>query len=185
MALAASMAVAVSAQGVKKMSVLADGSRELITTNCRYARSNGIGGGLFGSSRSIAMSLITKPDDSMTWCVVLPLTVKQRCEIAEGSRLKLRLQNGTSVALRCALGVKKNDNHEELDRSYTIAPRYAISEEQIAGLSQWEVESLSLETSAGIIDIDRRDYTHEWRFSTMIQRCHNVLKWKLDELNQL
>ena len=181
MVLAAGMAVTISAQGVKKVSVLADGSREMITTECRFAKSNGLVGGLFGSSRSLAMSLITQPNDSMTWCLVLPLAVKQRCEIAEGSRLKLRLQNGSTMTLRCALGVKKSDNREELDHTYTITPRYAIGEGQISGLSQWDVESISLETSKGTIDIDRSDYDYEWRFGTMLQRCHNVLKWKLEE----
>jgi len=176
--LVAAMAIAASAQGVKKVSVLADGSQEMITTSCCYARSNG----LFSKHQEVAMSQVVLPTDSVRWCIVLPLVVKQKYEIAEGSRLRLKLQNGTTVSLPCANSVTKMDNRAEMGNTYTITPRYAITEEQIGKLSQWEVESLSLETTNGNIDIDSKDYSREWRFGSIVQRCHNVLKWKLDEL---
>lgn len=180
MLLAAALVQGASAQGVKKQTVLADGSRELTTSECCYAR----GGGIFARRQMVAMSHLVTPSDSTAWCIIMPMNLKKRCEVAEGSSLVLKLQNGGMVELHCAQGVKKGDNYEELNHTFTISPRYAISEEQINQLSQWEVESIGMETSRGNVGIARQDYRGEWRFSSMVQRCHNVLKWKLDELRQ-
>jgi hypothetical protein len=181
LALIMSTTMAVCAQGVDKIKTTVDGTRTLTTTQVRYAK----GGGLFGKSRHMAMSHITHPDGKQTWAIVMPINSRDRHIIGTGRRMVLHLQDGTSIKLPNLNNIGKVENHEEFDHTYTILPAYAVNEEQLDELTQQQVISIALETDEGVITIDNRDYRREWSFNRMLQRCHNVLKWKLAEFDNV
>lgn len=173
------LAMGMKSQEVETIATLKDGTRVMTTTECRFAK----GSGLFGRSHKMAMSHVTYGDDgSSTYTIVFPLNVKHRYNIPAGSRMLLKLRDGTMITLQNVLNIERKDNKEEYDHTFTVRPEYAISEEQLATLSQIEVTSIRLEMESQFIELSELEYSKEWNFNRMLQRCHNVLKWKLDEL---
>lgn len=176
-ALLSSIAQAACAQGIDKIKTAGDGTRTLTTTQVRFAKS----GGLFGKSRHLAMCHITQANGQQTWAIVMPINSRDRHIIGIGRKMALHLQDGTSIVLQNINNIGRAENQEEFDRTYTILPTYAVNEEQLDELSQQQVISIALETDEGAVTIDNRDFRREWSFSRMLQRCYNVLKWKLAE----
>ena len=173
-----STCIGLSAQGVLKEKNYSDGTRVLRTTEVRYAKS----GGVLSASQKVGMSYITfAEDNSSTFAIVMPLNTNHRLIIPTGSRMILYLENGETLELMNVKVIERGDNHTEFDRTYTVRPEYAIDAEKLAILNELQVTNIRIETDAECIDIKKDKYPRSWSFNRMVQRCHDVLVWKLAE----
>ena len=172
------ISVCMTAQEVSKEKTYSDGTRVMTTSEVRFAKA----GGWLSASHSVAMSYITFAEDgSSTYAIVMPLNTSQRLEFPIGSPMTLYLQNGETLVLPNVKVIDRGDNHQEFDRTFTVRPEFSIDEEQLEALKELLVIKIRIEAGTKYIDMLKEDYPREWMFNSMVQRCHDVLSWKLRE----
>ena len=175
-------ALTTSAQGIDKVRTFSDNTCVISTSVVKFAKSRPV----FGKTQRVGMRHIAVSPTETLFAIVLPQTADHRQTLPAGRRLVLRQANGASVTLSNLRNIEKQENENVLDAIYTIYPEYIVSEAQLNQLLQSEVVSLQIETRDGgeFVTLDKLDYAAEWDFNRMLQRCYNVLRWKLAELNR-
>ena len=168
-----------SAQGIDKVQTLRDGTRVISTTLVKFAQSRPV----FGKSQRVAMRHVAVSPTEQCFVVVLPMSADHMLTLSAGRRLVLRQANGEVMTLRSLRDVTKAANENMLDAIYTIYPEYIVSESQLAALAQSEVVSISQEktTADDFVELNKSNYQMQWDFNRMLQRCYNVLRWRLAE----
>lgn len=172
------ISLSIAAQEVQKEKTFSDGTRVTSTSELRFAKA----GGWLSPSHTVAMSYVTFAEDgSSTYAIVMPLNINNRLVFPIGSLMTLYLQNGETMELPNVKVIGRGDNHQEFDRTFTVRPEYSIKAEQLEKLKELLVIKIRIESETEYIEMKKEDYTREWMFNSMVQRCYDVLAWKLQE----
>ncbi len=178
LALLLTAATHAGAQGIKSQRSYTDGTKVITTDEVRFGKA----GGVFSRTCHLGMSHITFGEDgSTTFAILLPLNTPERLTIPVGNRLTLLLSTGEELTLLNVRNISRGDNHVEFDRTYTVRPEFAVTDEELRKLEMLRVTGLRVETDSRLIEILCKDYPRKWEFNKMLQRCHDVLRWKLAE----